>query len=458
MRPQVKTITYYQLSLKTLKVALPIIFGQLGIVFMGFVDVYMLGQYATTDLAAVGLANALFFLFFMFAMGVTFAISPLVAIAKGSGRGWKGWLILRSGVKVSMILSVILIALYLLIAHNLNLFNQGVEVSLLAKRYLEIVAWSVLPMLLFMSGKQYLDGYERTVPASVITVLALLLNIVLNKLFIFGFGSVPAMGIEGAAWATLLVRLMMFLALFVFIARDKASSLFRKQLKRTGFAGNYLRKMWVMGIPIGLQFFFEVAAFSFAMIMAGWIGEVAQAAHNISISLASVTYMGATGLSAAGAVLVGAAFGSKNLPKMRAVGIVVLVLVMAYMLFCAISFVVFRYGLANAFTNESAVITLTVQLLIVAAFFQVSDGLQSAGMGLLRGVKDVKVPSFIAFISYWIVGIPVSYLLAFRFDMGMIGVWIGFVVGLSLAGVLITLRFFGLLKKYKFEPQHETII
>lgn len=427
---------------QVVKLALPIIFGQLGFIFMGFFDLLMLGQVGTNEVAAVGIANAIFFLFYMFAQGVIMSISPLVAIACGSKRGWKSVLILRAGMKIAFLLGGILIMLYGAFYYYFEKLGQTPEVSQMGSNYLLIVSVSALPILLFMTSKNYLDGLGRTRPASVITLIALVLNILLNQLLIFGAWGLPSMGIEGAAWATTIVRTLMALTLIVYLFKDKETNAYKQEARGRKTRGRYARKLWVMGIPIGLQFFFEVAAFSFAAIMAGWIGSMEQASHNIALMLASITYMGATGLSAAGSILVGNAYGATEKEKIYLIGRVLFWVVTLYMALCACLFLFGRNIMAQGFSIDPEVVSTTSALLVLAAFFQFSDGLQSAGMGLLRGIKDVKVPSIIAFVSYWVVGIPVSYFLAFRFEMGINGVWIGFIAGLTLAAVLIVIRFF----------------
>jgi MATE family multidrug resistance protein len=448
-------VDFKKTSERALKLALPIVFGQLGLVFMGFFDILMLGKVGTHEIAAVGIANALFFLFFLFGLGVTFAISPLVAISCGSGQSWKSWLILKSSFKVSLILGIGLFIIYSLLGYIFPYLNQEPEVETLALDYLNIVSWSVLPMLLFTSAKHYLDGHSRTVPPSVITISALIANIILNQILIFGTELNPAYGIKGAAYATLIVRFLMLGTIVIFLYFDKATIRYRLLSKSRVFTGNIERKIWITGIPIGFQFFFEVASFSFAAVMAGWLGSVSQAAHNIALNLASVTFMGATGISAAGSVLIGNSFGARIKSKILNTGKVIIFLVFAYMLFCALAFLIFRLQLAEMFSKDSEVIGVTTGLLILASLFQISDGLQSAGMGLLRGLKDVKAPSLIAFISYWVIGMPFSYLTGFVLGWGISGVWVGFIVGLSIAAFLLVKRFFGILKKINFDISND---
>lgn len=448
-------LSYGFLLKRAVKLALPIVFGNLGLVFMGFFDILMLGKVGTNEVAAAGIANAVFFLFFLFALGVLFAIPPLVAIAVGSGKNWKAWLILRKSLSIAVVMGLVLWALYGFVVYYFDILKQDADVSQLAQDYLYIVSGSVIPMLVFFAFKHYLDGLGRTLPASIITLLALVLNVLLNYVLIYGKLGFEPMGILGAGYATLIVRVLMLVVLGLWVAFDSDTRSYRLRARSRSFTGNYGRKIVRLGMPIGLQFFFEVAAFSFAAIMAGWLGKVPQAAHNVALNLANVTYMGATGMAAAGSILVGNALGAKNKLSMYKSANVVFVSVLVYMSFCAAVFVLLRYELSGLFSDDPNVVVMISLLLVYAAFFQISDGLQSVGMGLLRGIKDVKIPTLIAFFSYWIVGIPVSYVLGFNMGMGVVGIWIGFIVGLSLSAILVSKRFYVLSKKINFEPNNE---
>ncbi len=443
--------SYKSINRQLFKIAIPIIFGQLGVVFMGVFDVMMLGWVGPTEQAAVGISNAVFFLFFTFAMGVCFSISPLVAIEKGKGNTYKSWSILKASLKVTLLMAIGLWLIYAAMTWVWPFLGQEQGVEIAAESYLSIVKWSVFPMLVFMAAKHYFDGLSRTIPASVITVVGLLANVVLNRVLIFGFGPIKPMGIEGAAIATNIVRFGMCLAIIWYLWRDRASVRYRYKSARFGGADfSYIYEVWKVGYPIGFQFFFEVSAFSLAAVMAGWIGEVSQAAHNIALHLASVTYMGATGLAAAGSVLAGQFYGSQNKWGILRVGKLVIGFTLLYMGICAMVFMVFRTAFASAFSNVPEVIESAASLLILAGLFQLSDGLQTTGMGLLRGMKDVRMPSVIAFFAYWVVGIPICYYLSFLLEMGVTGIWVGFIIGLTLAAICIMMRFFNLQKKLTF--------
>lgn len=417
---------------------------------MGFFDLIMLGDIGKTELAAVGIANAVFFLFFLFCMGILFSVSPLVAITKGENQPYKSIFILRDSIKVALITGSFLFVFFLLATNNFSLLGQSYLVTHLSKSYLNIVNYSVFPMLLFNAGKHYLDGLGRTMPSMVITFIGLALNVFFNWLLIYGNWGFDAMGLEGAAYATLISRIGMAVFLFTYIEFHKITIALKKEAslhKRVA----YLKIIFKMGIPIGFQLFFEIASFTLAAVFAGKLGVEALAAHNIALNLSSITYMGATGLAAAGSIMTGNAFGANNKKEIRQAGKTVQILVLCYMLFCATVFIMFRNGLIHLYTNTTDVVTIAIPLLFIAAFFQIPDGLQSVGMGILRGIKDVTFPSFVAFIAYWIIGIPLCYYLGFKTNMGINGIWVGLSAGLTVSAILLNVRFFRFLTTSNYE-------
>lgn len=423
----------------------PIMLGQLGIVLMGVFDVAMLGGYNTDHQAAVAVSNGVFLLFFLFGMGVLFSLAPLIAIAVGKKRPDEGYTIFKSGIVVSLILAAAMIGFSYLIAENFHYLKQDKNVEVLAIQYLKIVAWSVLPMFLFVVGRQFTDGLSKTWIAMVITIIALPINVFFNWLLISGNWGMPEMGAEGAAISTFIARGFMAVVMMAYI-------LFAGKMKKFRVKGQspftYVRQVFVMGIPIGFQFFFEVGVFTVANIFAGNLGAVPLAAHNVALSIASITFMVASGLSAGGSIMIGNAYGENNWPKMKRVGKVFLGAISAFMLICALLFVLFNYFFSSAFSDDVQVVELAAILLLYAAFFQLSDGIQVVSLGLLRGMKDVLFPSVVTFIAYWIIGIPVCYFGAFYFGLGTEGIWIGLSVGLTISAIILSVRFFKLVQKH----------
>jgi MATE family multidrug resistance protein len=444
--------TAYQKKVKEIfTLALPIIAGQLGQVLMGFFDTVQIGGLGHEYIAASGFANGIYWMTILFGMGILFAVSPLVSEAFGEGKGYKSIGVLKSSLFVSLVLTIIFMVIIWLVANHLSIFKHSETDNILGAKFLHIVNYSTGFVFLFMAGKQFLDGMGRTKIGMQITIAGLTLNFFLNWVLIYGKLGLPQMGIEGAALANSISRATMTFAILFFIWKDKSV----RELRRE-FASNmesswtYIKPIMIIGIPAGLQFFWEVAAFNAGQIMSGWISVTAEAAHMIAIGLASITFMVLTGVSSAGTILVGYAYGAKDKEGIRIAGYSAFLITLGMEFIFAVLFFCFRNQLPHIYTDNAAVISVASGMLIFAAFFQLSDGLQAVAAGVLRGMQDVKFPAVIAFISYWIIMIPACYLLAFPFGMGLQGIWIGFIVGLSVAAVLQLWRFKAKLEKLKF--------
>ncbi|MCW5907916.1 MAG: MATE family efflux transporter [Chitinophagales bacterium] len=446
------TYTIYHKSLKkVLQLALPIIAGQLGQVLMGFFDTIQIGGMGAVYIAASGFANTVYWLTNLLGLGILFAVSPLVSEAFGEKKEWKAIGVLRSALKISLLVSLVLFAIMLLAINYIELFRQTEQINELSIRYLNIVNYSTIFILLFTTGKQFLDGMGRTIPGMLITLAGLALNVFLNWALIYGHAGFPAMGIEGAALATGIARIAMAVAILVYIWRDQQTITLRKLFGQHSEAQkSYILPILKIGIPSGLQFFMEVAAFSSGQIMSGWLGEKYLAAHQIAINLASVTFMVLMGFAAAGTIMTGYAFGARDRTGIRIAGnTVFLITLLVEIIFAGLFFSCHQFFPA-LYTADAEVIRLASSLLIFAAFFQISDGLQAAAAGALRGMQDVRIPVLIAFVSYWLVMIPGSYWLAFKLNLGINGLWIGFIGGLSVAAMLLLIRFYRKVKTIEF--------
>lgn len=444
--------TYRHKSKEAITLALPIIAGQLGHVLMGFFDTVQVGALGSQYIAASGFANNVYWLINLLGVGILFAVSPLVSEAFGEKNGWKAIGVYRSGLKVGLILAVIFTAVTFFFIEHIEVFKQDKEINGLAQRYLRILNLSTISLLLYGIGKQLFDGMGRTHVGMIGSIGGLLLNIFLNWVLIYGNLGSPKFGIEGAAIATAISRTAMLAYILIYIAYDKRIAELRKEydtLHKKGKA--YYRQIMKIGIPAGLQFFFEVAAFSVTQMMSGWLGVMYLASHQIAIGLASITFMVLTGISSAGTIMTGYAYGAKDKEGARIAGNTVFVLTIGIEIIFAIVFLAGHQLLPLLYTNDVALIEITSTLLIFAAFFQISDGLQSAAAGALRGLQDVKIPSAIAFVSYWLIMIPSSYFLGFHTNMGVNGLWLGFIIGLSIAAIGLLLRFRWKVRNIEFE-------
>ncbi|MFP4292166.1 MAG: MATE family efflux transporter [Cyclobacteriaceae bacterium] len=439
---------------KTSLIAYPIVLSQLGHITVGVADSVMVGELGTEPLAAVSLANSIFSLVLMFGIGVSMAITPLVAAADGEGDLKKSGRIFRHGLAINLLASLVLGLLILLGTQLLPLLEQPERVVELAIPYLLIITSSLLPFMLFQTFKQYAEGLSRTRTAMFITLSANLLNIFFNYLLIYGKWGFPEMGLNGAGVATLISRILMLIAMVVYVKR---ASWFNQKITMKKLQKTLMVRILKIGIPTGFQYVFEVGAFSTAAIMMGWLGAQALAAHQIALNLAAVSYMMVTGIAAASTVRVGNQLGMKDIPNMRRAGFSAFLMGLMLMTSSAVLFVSGKYFFPSLYIDEPEVIELAGSLLIIAAFFQLSDGVQAVALGTLRGMADVKIPTIITLIAYWVVGLPVAYLLAFPLELGPHGIWYGLLVSLTIAAVLLVSRFHyiskRLLRKYPAEKQ-----
>ena len=426
---------------KTFTLAYPLMLSQLGHIMVGVVDTAMVGQIGTIPQAAVALANSLYFLVLVFGLGVSFGITPLVAAADSSKDYSENAALLKHGIIINTALGVILFLLLLMISPVLNYFNQKQEVVDLAIPFLNVMMLGMIPLCIFSGFKQFTEGLSYTGIAMIITVVANLLNILLNYLMIFGHWGFPEMGLMGSCWASFISRVAMALAMFLYVYYNKPFKVYWLNFNFKNISLSLTKKILALGVPSGLQWVFEVGAFSFAVIMIGWISPAAQAAHQVALSIAAVTYMMASGISAAASVRVGNQLGLKNREGIRIAGFSAFVMVLVFMSISAICFILFRDILPVFFNKEIEVVTIASSLLIVAAFFQLSDGVQVVGLGVLRGIKDVKLPTVVTLIAYWGVGLPMSYVFAFILDYGVMGIWYGLSIGLTITAVLLFIRF-----------------
>ncbi len=443
---------YQSKAKQALKLALPIIGGQLGQVMMGFFDTVQIGGLGHEYIAGSGFANNLFWMTNLLGIGITFAVSTLVSEAYGENHPWKAIGIYRSGVKVALTVSVIFTLVMLAVMKYIHLFGQDESVNLIALRFLKIMIFSTVFVFLFSASKQLLDGMGRTKIGMYITLGGLALNVFLNWVLIYGNLGFPRMEIEGTAIATTVSRVLMTLAFLLIIWRDKRIGELRRQFLASAEKNkNYVRPILRIGIPAGLQFFWEVAAFGAAQIMSGWLGIIDEAAHQIAIGLASITFMVLTGISAAGNILTGYSYGAKDREGIRISGNTIFMMTLAIEMIFVIIFLSLHQFLPTLYTDNEEVLSIASSMLIFAALFQISDGLQASAAGALRGMQDVKTPSVIAFIAYWVVMVPLCYFLAFKTGLGLKGIWIGFIIGLTAAAIALLLRFRIMVDKIEFE-------
>ncbi len=426
---------------ETFKLALPISFGQLGHIMMGVVDSIMVGKVGYESLAASALVNGLFFLVIVLGIGLSVAATPLIAIAKGAGKNEDCGKTLNQSLLVNLLFSFFLIIGIYSISLMIPFMNQPAEVTKQAIPYMQVLTASIIPFLIFQTYRQFLEGLEMPNAPMVVALLANVLNAFLNWIFIYGNFGFPAMGLFGAGIATTATRWTMALSLMYFTINYKKVSVFKPALKFKPIDFVLIKKLIQIGLPSGFQYFLEVACFTFATIMVGWIGSKQQAAHQIALNIASLTYMIMLGISSAGTIRVGYALGKKDVRQIRLSGFTAIGMAATLMLIFATLIIIMKNILPGYYNSDGEVISYASSLLLLAAAFQLFDGLQASSIGALRGLTDVKIPLIVSIFSYWIFAIPVAWLLGFYFQMGVVGVWIGLTVGLVIIGTSMLYRF-----------------
>jgi MATE family multidrug resistance protein len=433
--------TFKEHTINTFKLSYPVIIGQLGFIMMGVVDSIMVGDLGAAPLAAASLANGLALLIFIIGLGVSNAVTPLVAIAVGAKKFEMGGIYFRQSLLVNMSLGVILCLITFLGANLLPYLNQPFMVVELAESYVKIIALSIIPTMLFQTYKQFIEGFSVMKPAMVITIIANIINWFTNWIFIYGNLGFPALGLDGAGWATFSARTFMALVIAFYVMNRNSFKKYDVNFHFRNINVPVIKKILALGLPSGFQYFFEVGAFAFAVMMVGWLGTNELAAHQIAINLASISFMAVLGISAAGAIRVGNAVGKRNASETRKAGFTAIFMGISVMLTSGIIFITLKDFLPALYIDDTNVIRIASSLLIIAALFQVSDGIQGVGIGVLRGLTDVKIPTLITFIAYWVLALPIAYILGFTFDFGVEGVWVGLLLGLTASAVMLTIRF-----------------
>ncbi|MDN5203437.1 MATE family efflux transporter [Fulvivirgaceae bacterium BMA10] len=440
-------MTYRQHFKKNITLAYPVMLSQFGHVMVGVADSVMVGRVGVESLAAASLANSIFHLLMMFGIGISYAITPLVAQADGENDYKKSGNLLKHGLLANSFSGLTLVVIITSSTFILHYLNQPAEVVKLAIPYLGIIGLSIFPFMLFQTFRQFAEGLSLTRQAMYVTIGANVINIALNYVLIFGKLGFDPMGLNGAGLATLISRILMVILMGSFIYFAPRFRPYLKGLQFKNFEKKIVRKLLGIGVPVGLQFIFEVGAFAFAAIMAGWLGADALAAHQIAISMVSISYMTASGISAAATIRVGNQLGMKDIFTMRRAGFTTFIMAGIFMTACGLIFITLNDFLPTLYIDDQQVIRVASSLLIIAAFFQISDGIQVVGLGALRGMADVKMPTIITLVAYWVLGLPIAYLLGFILDFGMEGIWYGLLIGLSVAAILLFTRFSYISKK-----------
>lgn len=429
---------YYK---ENLRLAGPIVLSQVGNVLVQFADNAMVGRLGALPLAAVSFGSTVFMFLFIIAVGFTAGLTPLVGEkhVQGGHRENAGYL--QNAFWLYMLMGIVLWAVMLAIVPLMYRLDQPAEVVEMAVPYYKYMAWSVLPFMLFAALKQFLEGLGNTKVAMAVIITANLVNILLNWIFIYGNLGAPALGAEGAGLASLISRMLMPLLLVFYFSRQERFRRYFAFFRKTAFSMRQAYDLMRMGTPIALQMFMECGAFCISAVMAGWIGTVEIASNQVAVQIANITFMMVLGVSAATTIRISHEFGSGNLRRLNRAANASYHIVLLYNAITALLIITMRRWLVAAITPDPQVIEVASGLLVMVAIFQLSDGLQAISVGILRGMQDVKSIMLIAFISYIAINIPVGYLCAFVLGWGATGLWVGFIVGLTVAAILLGSRY-----------------
>ena len=428
--------------------ALPIIVSQLGQITVYLADNLMVGRLGAESLAAVSLAVAIIAAPTVLGMGISFALPTLVSEADGAQQPKKISQYFKHSFVINICFGIVAAILVSTSLSVLDYLGQDPGVLKLAKKYIFISAIGLIPIMIFMSFRGFSDGMSETKTPMYAMLIGNGLNIILNYGLIFGKFGMPALGVEGAALSSLISRVAMIVCIVLLLMKREDLWKYIQACDFRKYQKKIASKILKLGLPISMQMFFEISAFSGAAFIMGMVSKNALAAHQIAINLASVTFMICTGLAMASTIRVGNQLGKKDYPAMQRAGISVFIQVTLIMLICSVLFVLFRSQLPLLYIDDVSVIEIASLLLIFAAVFQIPDGIQVTALAALRGLQDVTIPTYITFFSYYLVGIPVSYFSAITFGMGAPGVWLGLLVGLFLSGALLMVRFYRLSGKY----------
>ncbi len=415
--------------------------GHLGHILVGLADNVMVGRLGAAPLAAVSLGNSFVFIAFSIGIGFSLAITPLIAEADGEDDVKNGRNYLQHGLLLCTVLGLTMFLMLVLATPILKYMNQPPEVVELAIPYLQIVAFSMIPLMIFQAYKQFTDGLSQTKYGMYATIIANVVNVVLNFLLIYGIWIFPRLELRGAAYGTLFSRFAMLLFMILILHSKDKFKPFLIRLKFMEIRKKIFVKIIDLGFPTAMQMLFEIGIFTAAIWLAGTIGTIDQAANQIALNLASMTFMIAVGLGVTATIRVGNQKGLKNFKDLRRISFSVFLQVFIIEFIFAIGFILLKDFLPQIYIDDEAVISTAASLLLIAGVFQLSDGFQVVILGALRGMQDVKIPTYLTFIAYWIIGFPVSYFLGKTLNFGSQGIWLGLLAGLTASAILLFLRF-----------------
>ena len=428
----------------------------LGHTLIGIVDNIMVGKLGATELAAVSLGNSFIFIAMSLGIGFSTAITPLIAEADSEKDEKKIRSTFHHGLLLCTILGVALFIIIVLAKPIMLLMHQPIEVVEMAYPYIDWVAFSLIPVIIYQGYKQFADGLSKTKYSMYAIFMANVVHIFFNYVLIYGIWIFPKLGILGAALGTVISRIMMVVFMHYILKYDKNIKKYFKDFSFKEIKKSVLKKIVNLGTPSAMQMLFEVSLFTAAIWISGSIGKTSQAANQIALTLATITFMFAMGLSVTAMIRISNQKGLNDYIKLVVVAKSIFLLAIIIEIVFALFFIIFHNYLPPLFLDleninqaldNKEVIKIAAQLLLVAAVFQISDGIQVVVLGALRGLQDVKVPMYITFVAYWVIGFPISFYLGLYTELKATGIWIGLLAGLTVAAIFLYIRFNYLTKK-----------
>ena len=438
----------------------------LGHTLIGIVDNIMVGKLGATELAAVSLGNSFIFIAMSLGIGFSTAITPLIAEADSEKDEKKIRSIFHHGLLLCTILGIALFAIIVLAKPIMLLMHQPIEVVEMAYPYIDWVAFSLIPVIIYQGYKQFADGLSKTKYSIYAIFMANVVHIFFNYVLIYGIWIFPKLGILGAALGTVISRIMMVVFMHYILKYDKNIKKYFKDFSFKEIKKSVLKKIVNLGTPSAMQMLFEVSLFTAAIWLSGSIGKTSKAANQIALTLATMTFMFAMGLSVTAMIRISNQKGLNDYIKLVVVAKSIFLLAIIIEIIFALFFIVFHKYLPPLFLNleninqaidNKEVIEIAAQLLLVAAVFQISDGIQVVVLGALRGLQDVKVPMYITFVAYWVIGFPISFYLGLYTELKATGIWIGLLAGLTVAAIFLYIRFNYLTKKLVHKQLKEQV-
>ncbi|MBE8712732.1 MATE family efflux transporter [Sphingobacterium hungaricum] len=434
----------------TFALAGPIVISQLGHTLVQTADTIIVGHFAgTIPLAAVSLVHSVFMIVLVIGLGISYGLTPLIAQENGRSNKEECAKLLSNSFWLNFISGILLFCfVYFGSMFAMTHADQDPQVVEVAKPYLLILSLSILPLMLFNTFKQFAEGLGFTKQAMSITIWGNVINVIIAVILVKGMFGIKPMGVAGVGIATLADRVLMMLAMSFYVLKSVNFKPYIKYFSFRFIDFSRIKAILKIGAPVAMQYVFEIGAFAGAALIAGKIGAIEQAAHQVAITLAAMTYMMASGIASAATIKVGNSFGNSNFYRLQKFAKVSYHIVIGFMVMTALIFAIANHQLPLIITTDVVVIGLATQLLVIAGLFQLFDGTQVVGLGVLRGMGDVNVPTIITFFAYWVIGLPSAYLMGITLDMGVKGIWYGLTLGLLTSSILLYFRYQNKIKKY----------